>query len=116
MTSALATLRTSLQRVVTEARFDLGRVISESPGGGRTTTSYARREGEVIGPERLREMCQGGSPTDQEAQRARSARLCLPDHLKSDLAGSFRHALAPPDWWGPSWHLHGMAIRCLHAL
>ena len=75
MTSALAALRTSLQRVVTAARFDLGRVN--------------------IGPERLREMCQGASPTDQEAQRARSARLWLPDHLKSDLAGSFRHALAP---------------------
>ena len=95
MTPALAALRTSLQRVVTEARFDLGRVISEYPGGGGTRTSYARREEEVIGPERLREMCQGGSPTDQEAQRARSARLCLPDHLTSDLAGSFRYALAP---------------------
>ena len=93
MTSALAALRTSLQRVVTEARFDLGRVISEYPGGG--STSYARREGEVIGPERLRELYEGAGPTDHEVQRARSARLCLPDHLKSDLAGSFHHALAP---------------------
>ena len=95
MTSALATLRTSLQRVVSEVRFDLGRVIAEYPGGGGTQTSYAGREGEVIGPERLREMYRRASPTDQDAKRARSARLCLPDHLTSDLAGSFRHALAP---------------------
>ena len=94
MNSALeALIRTSLQRVVTEARFDLGRVISEYPGG--RTTSYACREGEVIGPEHLRELYEGAGPTDHEVHRARSARLCLPDHLKSDLADSFRRALAP---------------------
>ena len=92
MTSSLEALRTSLQRVMTEARFDLGRVISEHPDG--RTTSYARREGEVIGPEHLRELYDGAGPTDPEVQQARSAELCLPDHLKSDLAVSFRRALA----------------------
>ena len=92
MTSAFETLRMSLRRVVAEARFDLGRVTSEHPGG--TTTSYAHRQGEVIGPERLREIYAGARWSDQEAQLARSARVCMPSQLESDLAGSFRHALA----------------------
>ena len=92
MTSAFETLRMSLRRVLAEARFDLGRITSEYPGG--RTTSYGHREGEVIGPERLREINTGARWSDQEAQRARSARVCIPNWLESDLAGSFRRALA----------------------
>ena len=91
MTSAFETLRMSFRRVVAEARFDLGCVTSEYPGG--RTTSYAHRQGEVIGPQRLREIYAGAGWDDQEAHRVRSARVCVPNRLESDLADSFRHAL-----------------------
>ena len=91
MTSAFEALRMSLRRVMAEASFDLGRVISEHHGG--RTTSYNHRQGEVIGPERLREIYAGAEWSDQEAQLARSARVCVPYRLGSDLADSFRHAL-----------------------
>ena len=92
MTSAFETLRVSLRRVLAEAKFDLGRVTSEHPGG--RTTSYANRPGEVVGPERLRKILAGANSGDQEAQQARSARVCVQDRLESDLASNFRHALA----------------------
>ena len=92
MTTPLDTLRTSLQRVMDEVKFDLGRVTSEYPSG--RSTSYNQRQEEVIGPEHLRQMIAEARQDDREAQRAQSARVCLTDELESHLAGSIRAALS----------------------
>ena len=87
MNSAFETLTASLRTAVAEARFDLGRV--ERSGG----TSYANRQGEVVGPEQLLEMLAGAATRDPDALQARSARVYLCDRLESDLSSGFRHAL-----------------------
>lgn len=91
MTTAFDTLRASLRRVLAEARFDLGRVTSEHRDGW--TTTYAKRQGEVVGPERLREMLAGNTSGGLDAQQARSARVYMAHGLESDLTASLRRAL-----------------------
>lgn len=92
MTSEFKALRACLQRALDEASFDLGRRTEYPPR--RSSTSYANREGEVVGPERLREICAGASWNDLEARQGRSADVRISDRLKSDLAECFRHALS----------------------
>lgn len=87
MNSAFETLRASLRRALANARFDLGRV--ERPG----KTSYANRQGEVVGPDQLREMLTGSAPDNANVKQAQAARVCMSDWLESDLKSSFRHAL-----------------------
>ena len=91
MHSAFETLRASLGSALAEARFDLGRV--ERRGGTSDATSYANRQGEVVGPEHLRGMLTGSAASDANARQAQSARVYLSDRLESDLRSSFRHAL-----------------------
>ena len=92
ITPDFETLGVSLRSVLAEARFDLGRVTSEHPRG--RTTSYANRPGEVVGPGCLREILVGANSGDEDPEQARSARVCVPDVLESDLADSLRLALA----------------------
>ena len=92
MTNTFNTLRMSLQRVMEEVKFDLGRVTSEYPGGRKT--SYNQRQGEVVEPEHIRKIYAETKKDDQEAQRAQSARVCLPDELKFQLADTIRDALS----------------------
>ena len=92
MTNTFDTLRKSLQRVMSEVKFDVGRVTSEDPGG--TTRSYNRRQGEVIGPECLRQMYAEARQGNQEALRARSAHVFVPGELGSHLADCIRCTLS----------------------
>ncbi len=102
MTSAFEILSVSLRRVLAEARFDLGRVTFEHPGG--RTTSYANRPGEVVGPRRLREILVGANSGHEDPQQARSARVQIPDALEHDLGNSLRHALE---------HVHDPGSDCV---
>lgn len=102
MTSEFEALRLCLRQTLDEASFDLGRRTEYSSG---SSTSYANREGEIVRPERLREICAGATWNDLAAQQVRSAQVRISDRLKSDLAESFRHALADcldpaSDWVG----------------
>ena len=92
MTSAFETLSASLRTVLTESGFDLGRITSKYSGGRKT--SYANRQGEVIGPERLREIYANANSIEQEITRAKSARVQIPDRLSSELKDILRKALA----------------------
>lgn len=91
MPSPSDALRDALQRALAEAKFDLGRVTSRHRNGH--TTAYAQREGEVVEPACLRKLLTGPASNDQEAQHARSARVCLPNDVQSDLACACRRAL-----------------------
>lgn len=102
MTSEFEALRACLRRAVEEVSFDLGRRTESE-------TSYANREGEVVGSERLREICAGASWNDLEAETVRWARVRIPDRLKANLVGSFRRALA--DCHDPASDRVGHAFR-----
>ena len=91
MTASSENLKAVLRCSLPDVTFDIGRIVQKGPHG--SVSSYAKRDREVFGPQRLREIYKGAKWGDRPLRQAWCARVAMLETTRSRIADALRELL-----------------------